>query len=112
MKYTLLAILLLPITSFANITEKEISEDKAFLENETPTKIQRYILSPVKTTIPKIQRRIGNIFENAELPLRATSAFLQGNFKKSAKETGKLLIDTTIGIGGIFRPSASVKEVQ
>jgi phospholipid-binding lipoprotein MlaA len=45
---------------------------------------------------------ISNIFDNAMAPLKLASSLLQGDIDKSARVIGRAIINTTIGLGGIF----------
>jgi phospholipid-binding lipoprotein MlaA len=45
---------------------------------------------------------IANIFDNAMAPLKLVSSFLQGDFDKTGRVLGRTLINTTIGLGGMF----------
>ncbi len=56
--------------------------------------------------IPKpVRTGIFNIFENVKFPVRLVNNTLQGNFKRVGQETGKFLVNTTVGVGGFGRPS-------
>ena len=45
---------------------------------------------------------IANIFDNAMAPLKLVSSFLQGDFDKTGRVIGRTIINTTLGLGGIF----------
>jgi phospholipid-binding lipoprotein MlaA len=49
-----------------------------------------------------IRMGIANIFDNATAPLKLASSFLQGDLDKTARVIGRTLINTTLGLGGIF----------
>ena len=46
--------------------------------------------------------RISNIFDNAMAPLKLVSSFLQGDLDKTGRVIGRTIINTTIGLGGMF----------
>jgi phospholipid-binding lipoprotein MlaA len=48
---------------------------------------------------------IGNVFENLKSPVRISASLLQGKGRRAAQETGKLLVNSTVGIGGIWKAS-------
>jgi phospholipid-binding lipoprotein MlaA len=54
------------------------------------------------------QSGISNFFENLSMPVRAVSSILQGKGDRAAKEVGAFLLDSTVGIAGIRRPSEDV----
>jgi phospholipid-binding lipoprotein MlaA len=58
---------------------------------------------------------ISNIFDNAMAPLKLVSSFLQGDIDKSGRVIGRTLINTTLGLGGIFDVADStfgIKDVN
>ena len=70
----------------------------------------RFVLQPVAkittTILPgTVLSHVGNAFDNLETPVRVTGSLLQADFRKASKETGKLLINSTVGVAGLFRPS-------
>lgn len=69
--------------------------------------IDRYFLKPIATTYTKItpapiRTGVKNVFRNlGEVPSIA-NGLLQGEFKAAAYDTTRLIVNTTVGIGGIF----------
>ena len=49
---------------------------------------------------------VGNFFTNLGQPVSAVNALLQGKPKQAAQSLGRFLINTTLGIGGIFDPAS------
>jgi phospholipid-binding lipoprotein MlaA len=71
-----------------------------------------YVLSPIakgyKTVVHEdIRDSIGNFFHNLLYPIRLVNNLLQGKLKNSVEETGRFVINTTIGIFGLFDPAKS-----
>jgi phospholipid-binding lipoprotein MlaA len=69
--------------------------------------VDRYALKPVATAyrdyMPKpVQEGIGNFFENLGYPTTIANQFLQGKFKEGAQDTGRFLLNTTLGWAGLF----------
>jgi phospholipid-binding lipoprotein MlaA len=67
----------------------------------------RFILKPLATAwdtiVPDaVQRSLGNVFENLAMPRRVVNSLLQLKFKGAGYEVTRFLLNTTIGIGGIF----------
>jgi phospholipid-binding lipoprotein MlaA len=53
--------------------------------------------------VPDVGRvAIKNVFSNAASPVSIFSSIAQGEVEKSATALGRLLINTTLGLGGIF----------
>lgn len=52
-----------------------------------------------------LRKGIDNAFVNVRYPGRAINNLLQGKFKNAGLETEKFLLNTVVGIGGIFKPS-------
>ena len=59
-----------------------------------------------------IRMLIGNIFANAMAPVKLVSSMLQGDFDKSGRVFGRAIINTTIGIGGMFDVADKVFELK
>ena len=51
---------------------------------------------------------ISNIFDNAMAPLKLASCLLQGDIAKSARVINRTLINTTIGLGGMFDVASKI----
>ncbi len=71
-----------------------------------------YVYDPVargyRYIVPKGGREsISNFFDNLLYPVRLVNNLLQGKMKNSAEETGRFIINTTIGILGLFDPAKS-----
>jgi len=71
-----------------------------------------YVLSPIsngyRTIVHKeIRNSVGNFFHNILYPLRLINNLLQAKFKNSAEETGRFVINSTVGIFGLFDPAKS-----
>jgi phospholipid-binding lipoprotein MlaA len=49
-----------------------------------------------------IRLAIANIFDNAMAPLKLVSSFLQGDIDKVGRVIGRTVINTTLGLGGMF----------
>ena len=67
----------------------------------------RFVLKPVATgwdtIVPDaVQRSLGNVFENLSMPRRVVNNLLQLKFKGAGYEVIRFLLNSTIGIGGIF----------
>jgi phospholipid-binding lipoprotein MlaA len=54
---------------------------------------------------------VRNFFSNAAFPIRFANCLLQANIKGAAGETGRFLLNTLVGFGGLFDP-ASDKEIN
>lgn len=70
----------------------------------------RFVLRPLAkvttTVVPRpVLKSLGNAFENLQTPVRVAGSLLQADFGRATKETEKLLLNSTVGIGGLFRPS-------
>lgn len=77
---------------------------KIYQFNDT---VDRWVLKPVakgydKVTPDPVQRAIGNVFDNANTPIVAVNQLLQGKPKRALSDFTRFLVNTTVGIGGIF----------
>ncbi|MDH5175316.1 MAG: VacJ family lipoprotein [Gammaproteobacteria bacterium] len=69
--------------------------------------LDRHALRPVATAyrnhVPQVvQTGIGNFFDNLGYPTTIVNQFLQGKFREGTQDTGRFLLNTTLGWGGIF----------
>jgi phospholipid-binding lipoprotein MlaA len=55
---------------------------------------------------------IANIFDNAMAPLKLVSSFLQGDFDKTGRVLGRTIINTTLGLGGMFDIADKVFDIK
>jgi phospholipid-binding lipoprotein MlaA len=69
--------------------------------------VDRAALKPVakgykKITPGWIRRGVGNFFANLEYPATIVNQFLQGKPGTGLKDAGRFLVNTTLGLGGLF----------
>lgn len=69
-----------------------------------------HVLFPVargyRYVVPEDGRvAIGNFFDNLMYPIRLVNNLLQLKFKNSAEETGRFVVNTTVGLLGFFDPA-------
>lgn len=72
-----------------------------------------YVAKPFSTAyefvLPELVRRgIRNAYDNVRFPVRFVNHTLQGRLDRTAKETGKFLVNTTVGVGGVMTPSDKI----
>ncbi len=72
-----------------------------------------FLLRPIskgyEVILPRpVRKGIDNAFENVKYPVRFVNCTLQGKFKRAGQETGKFVVNTVGGIGGIFRPAEKI----
>lgn len=73
-------------------------------------KAYEYVIKPVakgyKYVIHvEVRESVRNFFNNLYFPIRATNNLLQGKFYNTYEETGRFIINTTVGILGFFDPA-------
>lgn len=76
-----------------------------------------YLLTPIsrgyQAVMPDfIDQGIGNFFNNLAEPVSAINHLLQGEFKRSGKNLSRLLINSTIGLLGLFDPATDWFDIQ
>jgi phospholipid-binding lipoprotein MlaA len=69
--------------------------------------LDRYVLKPVAKGYDKVmpgtlQTMIGNAFDNIKVVPRVLNNLLQGKLAAAGTETGRFLINSTLGIAGLF----------
>ncbi|MFC0676414.1 MlaA family lipoprotein [Lysobacter korlensis] len=52
---------------------------------------------------------VGNFFNNLGQPVSAVNALLQGKPEQAAQSLGRFVLNSTLGIGGIFDPASDAK---
>jgi len=80
-------------------------------------KLYFYLFKPIArgygAIVPRPARvSVGNFFSNVSTPVRVGNALLQFKFTNAGTETYRFIINSTIGIAGLFDPAASVAEVR
>jgi phospholipid-binding lipoprotein MlaA len=73
----------------------------------------RAVAKPVargyRTVAPQFVRTgVGNFLDNLEYPIVMVNDLLQGQFAPFCSDTGRLLLNTTLGIGGLFDPASAL----
>jgi len=73
----------------------------------------RYLLRPVavgysRGTPPQLRTGIRNAFSNLLYPVTIVNALLQGKFRQAGQDTGRFLLNSTVGLGGLFDPATRI----
>ncbi|MFQ5346835.1 MAG: VacJ family lipoprotein, partial [Rhodothalassiaceae bacterium] len=76
------------------------------------TTFDRFIMRPVtwvyRTIVPKPVRGVlSRVVENANYPVVIVNSLLQGEFGRSWTATKRLLVNTTVGLGGMADPASA-----
>jgi len=58
------------------------------------------------------EQGIGNFFTNAQYPARLAGNLLQGRFRGAAVETGRFVVNTTAGVGGLASPADEIEMLE
>lgn len=80
-------------------------------------KLYHWLLKPVSRgygfVVPK-RARIGvrNFFVNADMPVRALNCLIQGRTKGFGIELARFVVNTTVGIVGLFNPASSLCKLE
>lgn len=79
--------------------------------------VYTYVLRPVargyEFVVPSpVRRAMRNVFENARFPVRLVNNLLQANIPRAGQETGRFLVNTTAGVGGILRVSDRIPALS
>lgn len=80
---------------------------KVFAFNEG---LDHYLLEPVATgwdyAVPEVaQKSVGNFFDHLALPVRFANDLLQGKPWKAYETAWRIVINSVVGIGGLFDPA-------
>lgn len=66
-------------------------------------------LGYVKVVPRPVRLGVSNFFSNLGQPLSAINALLQGKPRQAGEAVGRFLLNSTLGIGGIFDPASDAK---
>lgn len=88
----------------------EETNREVFQFNQT---VDRYVLEPVasaySSVTPRFFRRgVDNFFENASYPGTIVNDLLQGKGRMAVRDTGRFLVNTTVGLLGIWDPASRI----
>lgn len=83
---------------------------KVYAFNDT---LDKAVLRPVavgyrKVTNPPVRRSVNNFFTNIEMPITVANDLLQARPSDALGNTGRFLINLTVGVGGIFDPATKM----
>ena len=72
--------------------------------------LDRHVARPlakgyVKVTPRPVRSGVSNFFQNLSYPTVIVNDLLQGKLKSFGSDTARLVVNTTIGIGGLFDPA-------
>jgi phospholipid-binding lipoprotein MlaA len=75
-------------------------------------KVDKAVLRPLargyqKVTPDFFRTGVSNFWDNLEYPLVIVNDLLQAKFTTAGKDTGRLLMNSTLGIGGLLDPASS-----
>jgi len=109
-------LLTLILSACANIEAGVSLADKDRFEriNQASYKVHsgldRGLIKPVARgydALPeKVQGRVSNFFANLQGPIDISNNLLQGKFKRGFSGIGRLLVNSTIGLAGLFDPAS------
>lgn len=74
--------------------------------------LDRRIAKPIakgykRITPDAVETGVSNFFSNAAYPTVLANNLLQGKFKDALNDTGRLLLNTTLGLGGLLDPASA-----
>lgn len=80
-------------------------------------KLNKFVLRPINTLWGSIMPqyamdRFQNLYTNINFPVRVFSCMFEKDFKSSGKEFERFLINTTVGIGGLYDPATSKFKIE
>jgi len=114
-RVTALTLALLTLCGCAAAPAKRDARDPWERMNRTTfnfnTKVDHAVLRPAargykKVTPEFLRTGISNFFDNLDYPIVMVNDLLQGQLRVFARDTGRLLMNTTLGIGGLLDPAS------
>lgn len=61
-----------------------------------------------KITSANVRRVIGNFYDNIKMPITIVNNVLQGDPRRAARNTGRFVVNTTVGFVGLFDPASEM----
>ncbi len=98
-------------TTTADVSDplEKLNRGTFWVNDQLYTFILRPISKGYTLILPRpVRKGIDNVFENVKYPVRVVNCTLQGKFKRAGQETGKFVVNTVAGVGGIFRPAENI----
>jgi phospholipid-binding lipoprotein MlaA len=73
----------------------------------------RAVIRPVaagyrKVTSANVRRVVSNFYDNIKMPITIANNVLQGDPRRAARNTGRFVVNTTIGFAGLFDPASEM----
>ena len=91
---------------------ERVNRGTFWFNHQLYTFIFRPISKGYEMLMPKpVRKGIDNAFENVKFPVRFVNCALQGKFKRAGQETGKFVVNTVGGVGGIFTPAEKISAL-
>jgi phospholipid-binding lipoprotein MlaA len=79
------------------------------LNSNLDTAVARPVAKAYQKVIPKpVKKGVSNFFRNIDYPVTFINQVLQGKFKASGISTGRFLINSTVGLLGVFDPATKM----
>jgi len=77
-------------------------------------KLYLWVLKPAGKGYSKVVPRpartcVGRLYRNVKYPVHLVNNLFQGKFKAAGLETGRFLVNSTVGVGGLFDPATRWK---
>ena len=60
----------------------------------------------------RMQKSVNNLYGNIHMPIRFFSCVFQGKFTGATTEMGRFIMNSTLGIGGLFDPALKFAKLQ
>ena len=115
-RVTALSLLLLTLLGCAAPPAKKDPRDPWERMNRTTynfnDKVDKAVLRPLAKGYQKVtphffRTGVSNFFDNLLYPVVIVNDLLQAKFTTAGRDTGRLLMNTTLGIGGVLDPASS-----
>ena len=136
LRYLLLSLLFGAVTLNLSAEDDFLSEDDLYGDFEDESKVVWDPLQPVNRAIFKfndfvyinilrhiansyaaitpdiVEKGVSNFFQNLQYPVRLTGNLLQGRLKGARIETERFLVNSTLGVVGIYKAADHFKRMQ
>lgn len=80
-----------------------------WINHQLYTYLAKPFSSAYKFVLPELVRKgIRNAYDNIRFPVRFVNHTLQGRLDRTALETGRFVVNSTVGVGGLMKPADKI----
>jgi phospholipid-binding lipoprotein MlaA len=84
-----------------------------WINHQLYTYVAKPFSSAYKFIFPEpVRKGIRNAYDNVKFPVRFVNHTLQGRLDRTAQETGRILVNSTVGVAGVMKPADKIPALS